>query len=93
MLTRDAMIKALKQRGPDTPVLEVMQADIPTVSARAKLDTALRSLMQRGLPVVGVTDGEERLVGLLTVENLGEMMMVHSARPDTVTGPWRKAQR
>jgi stage IV sporulation protein FB len=93
VLTRDAMIKALKQRGPDTPVLEVMQADIPTVSARAKLDTALRSLMQRGLPVVGVTDGEERLVGLLTVENLGEMMMVHSARPDTVTGPWRKAQR
>jgi CBS-domain-containing membrane protein len=93
VLTRDTMIKALKQRGPDTPVLEVMQADIPTVSARAKLDTALRSLMQRGLPVVGVTDGEERLVGLLTVENLGEMMMVHSARPDTVTGPWRKAQR
>ena len=93
VLTRDAMIKALKQRGPDTPVLEVMQADIPTVSARAKLATALRSLMQRGLPVVGVTDGEERLVGLLTVENLGEMMMVHSARPDADSGSWRKGRR
>ena len=40
MLTRDAMIKALKERGPDTPALEAMQAEVPTVSARAKLDTA-----------------------------------------------------
>jgi stage IV sporulation protein FB len=83
------MIKALKERGPDTPVLEVMQADVPTVPARAKLDTALRSLTQKERPVVGVTDGENRLVGLLTVENLGEMMMIHSARPDSKPrGPW-----
>ena len=47
VLTRDAMIKALKERGPDTPVLEVMQADIPTVPARSKLETALRSLMAK----------------------------------------------
>ena len=99
VLTRDAMIKALKERGPATPVLEVMQADIPTVPARAKLDTALRSLMQKGRPVVGVTDVDGRLVGLLTVENLGEMMMVNSARPeaqsarpDTPAGPWDNAR-
>lgn len=48
MLTRDVMIKALRERGPETPVLEVMQEDVPTVQERAKLDTALRSLMQRG---------------------------------------------
>jgi Zn-dependent protease/CBS domain-containing protein len=88
VLTRDAMIKALKERGPETPVLDVMQSDIPTVPARAKLDTALRSLMQKGRPVVGVIDAQDRLVGLLTVENLGEMMMVHSARPDTPARPW-----
>jgi CBS domain-containing protein len=83
VLTRDAMIKALKERGPDTPVLEVMQVDIPTVPARTKLDTALRSLMERGRPVVGVTEADGRLVGLLTVENLGEMMMVQAALPKT----------
>jgi CBS domain containing-hemolysin-like protein len=77
------LIKALKERGPDTPVLEVMQADIPTVPARAKLDTALRSLMEKGRPVVGVTEADGRLVGLLTVENLGEMMMVQAALPKT----------
>jgi Zn-dependent protease/CBS domain-containing protein len=88
VLTRDAMVKALKDRGPETPVLEVMQADVPTVAARAKLDTALRMLMERGRPVVGVTDAQDKLVGLLTVENLGEMMMVQSARPRSPAGPW-----
>jgi Zn-dependent protease/CBS domain-containing protein len=88
VLTRDAMIKALRERGPETPVLDVMQTDVPTVPARAKLDTALRSLMQKGRPVVGVTDAQDRLIGLLTVQNLGEMMMVHSARPDVPAGPW-----
>jgi Zn-dependent protease len=86
VLTRDAMIKALKERGPETPVLDVMQTHVPTVPARAKLDTALRSLMQKGCPVVGVTDAQDRLIGLLTVENLGEMMMIHSARPDPQAG-------
>jgi CBS domain-containing protein len=93
VLTRDAMVKALKDRGPDTPVLDVMQAEIPTVPARAKLDTALRSLMQKGCPAVGVTDPQGKLVGLLTVANLGEMMMVHSARPEAERGPWSKARR
>jgi CBS domain-containing protein len=81
VLLRDAMIKALKDKGPGTPVLEVMASDIPTVPARAKLETALRLLTEKGRTVVGVTDAEGRLVGLLTVENLGEMMMVQAARP------------
>jgi hypothetical protein len=42
VLTRDAMVKALKECGPEMPVLEVVQADVPT---RAKLDTALLMLM------------------------------------------------
>ncbi len=82
VLTREAMIKALKERGPETPVLEVVQTDIPTVPARAKLDTALQLLTEKGIPVVGVTDSEGRLIGLLTVENVGELMMVHNARPE-----------
>ena len=94
VLTRDVMIKALKERGPETPVLEVMQNDVPTVPARAKLDTALRSLMKKERPVVGVTAPDGRLIGLLTVENLGEMMMVRSARPDgRLSRPWSDPRR
>jgi CBS domain-containing protein len=90
VLTRDAMIKALKHRGPDAPVLEVMQADVPTVGAHAKLDYALRSFLQRGEAVVGVTAADGKLIGLLTVQNLGEMMMIHSAHPgaEVRSGPW-----
>jgi len=73
----------------------VMQGDIPTVPARAKLDSAVRSLMQRGQPIIGVTGADGKLVGLLTVENLGEMMMIHSARPESETeaGPWGNIRR
>jgi Zn-dependent protease/CBS domain-containing protein len=93
VLTRDAMIKALKDRGSGTPVVDVMQTEIPTLPARAKLDTALRSLMEKQAPVVGVTGADGRLVGLLTVENLGEMMMLQSARPDARSGPWGNPRR
>jgi Zn-dependent protease/CBS domain-containing protein len=93
VLTRDAMIKALKERGPEAPVLEVMQADVRTIGANAKLDTALRSFLQEGRPVVGVTGAHGKLVGLLTVQNLGEMMMLHSARPEAEARRWGKTRR
>ncbi len=91
VLTRDAMIKALKDKGPATPVLEVMQPDVPVISARAMLETALRLLSEQAAGVIGVTDAAGKLVGLLTAENLGEMMMVRAARASTGTGPWGRA--
>lgn len=81
VLTRNAMVKSLKESGPDISVLEVMQSDVPTVGPNVKLDTALHQLMQRDQPVIGVQDPDGKLIGLLTVENLGEMMMIHSALP------------
>ncbi|MGY2050481.1 site-2 protease family protein [Methylobacterium sp. JK268] len=86
VLTRDDMIRALRERGPDAPVLEVMRGDIPTVRDRQPLEDALRLMQQGGLPAVGVTDSFGRLVGLITPENVGEMMMVLAARPEGRTG-------
>jgi CBS domain-containing protein len=92
VLTRDGMIRALKERGPETPVVEVMRADIPLIEHRRNLDEALRVMQERRLPAVGVTDGAGRLVGLVTPENIGEMMMVQAARPERGAGaPWRPA--
>ena len=91
MLTRDAMVKALKQTGPNTPVLEAMQSDIPTVLARASLDSALRLLTEKRKPAVGVVDPDGKLIGLLTLENLGELMMLNGTRPKDrggYAGPW-----
>ncbi|WP_024280941.1 site-2 protease family protein [Xanthobacter sp. 126] len=81
VLTRDAMIRALKDQGPSTPVIDVMQHDIPTVEARSKLDAALKLITSAQVPAVGVLDtAGGRLVGLLTPENVGELMMIHVAR-------------
>lgn len=86
VLTRDAMIHALKSQGPQTPVIEVMQKDVPVVSARSRLDSALKLLTTAQMPAVGVSDAGGRLVGLLTPENVGELMMLHAARPQRGMG-------
>jgi len=91
VLTRDAMIRALKDEGPQTPVIHVMQPDVPTVEARARLDAALKLITGAGAPAVGVLDGEGRLVGLLTPENIGELMLLHAARPERGAGLFRRA--
>jgi CBS domain-containing protein len=90
MLTRDEMIKALKERGPDAPVREVMRTDIPLVDQRRSLDEALRPMQERKLPAVGLVDREGRFVGFVTPENVGELMMVQAARGGRRPGlPWR----
>ena len=80
VLTRDAMIEALKERGPDAPVVEVMDTDIPEVRDRGNLEDATRLLQEKNRPAVGVIDREGRLVGLITRETIGELMMVEAAR-------------
>ena len=88
LLTRDGLIVALRQGGPATPVLEVMTRDLPTVLDWQPFDTAVALLHQTKAPALLVLDAGQQLVGLLTAENIGEMMMVRSARPD-----WRFRNR
>jgi stage IV sporulation protein FB len=80
LLTRDEMIKALRERGPEAPVTEVMRTDIPVIRDRRNLDEALRLMQGQRLPAVGITEAGGRLVGLVTPENVGELMMVEAAR-------------
>jgi Zn-dependent protease/CBS domain-containing protein len=81
VVTRDDMIRALRERGPDAPVLEVMRPDVPLLHHRQPLDEALRAMQEGKHPAVGIVDAEGRLVGLITPENVGELMMVQAARP------------
>jgi CBS domain-containing protein len=66
VLTRDEMIKALKERGPDAPVIEMMRSDVPIVEHRRNLNEALRLIQEKHLPAVGGNDGAGRLTGLIT---------------------------
>ncbi len=91
-LSRNAMIAALKASGPETPVIEVMTRDVPSVRAGQPLETAIRLLQEKQAAEVAVTDENERLVGYVSRENLAEFMMVENAEPHDgaagSSGPW-----
>jgi Zn-dependent protease len=91
VLGRNELIRALKQRGPDALVQDAMTAPVPTIGHRAWLDEAFRILQEKSAPAVGVVDGTGRLVGLITSETIGEMLMVRDALPEGVRfGPWSR---
>lgn len=79
LLTRDDIIRALKENGAATPVAQAMRRDVPTVHFRKRLEESLRLMQQANSPAVAVVDSLNRLVGLMTHENIGEMMMVRAA--------------
>jgi stage IV sporulation protein FB len=94
ILTRDDMIKALRDHGPEMPVRDVMRSDIPTIHHRQPLEDAMRLMQGGGFPAIAALDGRSNLVGLVTPENLGEMMMVLSAAPKKGgPAPWQRAYR
>jgi len=78
LLRRRTLIQALSESGRDTPVHEVASEECFTVDAGAMLDEALTRMQQSNCSTVPVVRGNE-LVGLLTLENVGELMMVSSA--------------
>lgn len=77
ILTRADLMLALAQRGPATRVSEVMRRDFCTANAGEMLEPVFARLGQehcRTMPVL--RDG--RLAGLLTLENVGEYIMIES---------------
>lgn len=71
LVTRDAIIHALRAGGPGRPVADAM-AEMPRVARRMALQEALKALT--GQPAVAVEDGEGRLVGLLTAANVADLI-------------------
>jgi stage IV sporulation protein FB len=91
LLGRGDLIRALKERGPDARVGDAMSPAPPTIGQRRCLDEAFRLLQEKSAPAVAVVDGAGGLVGLVTSETIGEMLMLHEALPKGVTfGPWSR---
>jgi len=80
VVTREALIEALRERGGGAPVLDFMARDVPTVPENACLDNVFQLLQRRGQGIVGVVDRQHRLVGYITSENLAELVMIRSSR-------------
>jgi Zn-dependent protease/predicted transcriptional regulator len=78
VLTRDRLIRAIAERGLESPVREAMTATYETAEARELLGPAFERLQTCPCPVLPVlSDG--RVVGLLTTENVGEFVMLRTA--------------
>ena len=81
LLTRQDLIGALRKNDPALRVGDVMRRDIPTVTTGTRFEDAFRIMQEFNCPAVPVLDRMKRLVGLLTPENVTELMMVQSAMP------------
>lgn len=78
ILTRDDLLRTLARRGTGVSVREAMRREVPTVDSHDMLEKAVATLAQsksRSIPV----EHNGRLVGMLTLENVGEFIMIQSA--------------
>ncbi|MPZ55584.1 MAG: CBS domain-containing protein [Rhizobiales bacterium] len=91
LLTRNDLIRAIKQLGPDARVGDAMSPGIPAIGQRRCLDEAFKVLNEKQAPAVAVVDSDGRLTGLVTSETIGEMIMLHNALPSGIRfGPWSR---
>jgi CBS domain-containing protein len=81
VLLRKDLIGALRKDDPTVRVGDIIRRDVPTVTTGTPFDDAFRLMQESNCPALPVLDGMQRLVGLLTPENVSELMMVHSALP------------
>jgi stage IV sporulation protein FB len=79
ILTRDNLIKGLSQHGPNSTVAEAMTAGAPIVPPTLGFEEALDRLRSSGLPAIPVVDAGGALVGLLTLDNITDLLLVRRA--------------
>ena len=78
VLLRSDVLKALAQRASDWRVRDIMRGEFQVVDAAEMLDTALARLQSCNCHTLPVTS-RGTLVGLLTMENVGEFLLIQSA--------------
>jgi Zn-dependent protease len=78
VLTRADLMKGLTERGRDAAVGAVMTTRFETVAPSEMLEGAFQRLQSSACPAVPVLQGD-KLVGVLTLENVGEFLTMQSA--------------
>jgi len=80
ILTRDDLLLALARRGNSAQVAETMRRDFQIVDATEMLESAFQRLQGCECHTLPVTRGGQ-LAGLLTMDNVGEFVLIQSALP------------
>jgi CBS domain-containing protein len=78
ILTREALIRGLSQQSENTLVSYVMDKNITAVDSHQMLDDVSRQMQTGGHNVIPVTHNG-LLVGLVTMDNIGEFLMIQAA--------------
>jgi len=78
ILTRGDLVKALTRGGRSARVTEAMKRDCPTADASEMLETVLARVQSRDCHTVPVLENGV-LIGLVTMDNVGEFVMIHAA--------------
>lgn len=78
ILTRQNLVAGLAEHGPQSHVGQSMQHDCQTIDAAEMLETAFRQLQEAKCHTIPVVhDGQ--LVGLVTLDNIGELLAIEAA--------------
>ena len=59
-----------------------MRAGVDSVRPSAPVESVFDRLQGRGAAALYVTDPDGKIIGLLTRQTVGEVMMIRAARPD-----------
>jgi Zn-dependent protease/CBS domain-containing protein len=85
MLTRNEIITAAHSPERHSSVRELMKTNVPAISSKADLfEDGLRILQQSGLRALPVTEKGE-LVGMLTIEDVGQASLLRPLPRKTIT--------
>lgn len=84
ILTRRDLVRALAEGGATRTVASAMQADYPTATLDEPVEAALHRLSALGAAALPVVQGQQKLVGLLTMENVSEFLTLRAADPASV---------
>ncbi len=76
LLTRDHLIKGLSEQGPEARVSQVMAAPVRSIPPGLPFDRALEELRSSGLPALPVVNEVGGVVGLLTTDNIADLLLV-----------------
>jgi CBS domain-containing protein len=79
-LTRDNLIRGLSRGGPESTVAEAMTPAAPSVPPTLSFQEALEKLRASGLPALPVVDAAGALVGMLTLDNITDLLLIRRAR-------------
>lgn len=88
VLTRDGLLRALREKGTSVFAVDCMQRDLPVIEETASLDEAFRKMQSHSTQVIPVCDRFQRFTGLITPAHVGELMMVRSILPEGELPSW-----